>query len=144
MSKKILVIFSVLMAAMLLFSACAPQEAGEADCTSDDVLCVGLITDVGEVDDKSFNQSAWEGVQEIEKELGATIDYVETKDAKDYQSNIALFADQGYDVIVTVGFAMGDATREAAGKYTDVLFIGVDQFQGEPMDNVTGLITVVQ
>jgi basic membrane protein A len=139
MSKKGLLFFSVLVISVMLLGACAPQS-GEADCSSDDVLCVGLVTDVGEVDDKSFNQSAWEGVQAVEKELGAQIDYVETKDAKDYQSNIALFADQGYDIIVTVGFAMGDATIEAAGKYPDVDFIGVDQFQGAPMENVTGLI----
>jgi basic membrane protein A len=139
MSKKGLLFFSALVIFVMLLGACAPQS-GEADCSSDDVLCVGLVTDVGEVDDKSFNQSAWEGVQAVEKELGAQIDYVETKDAKDYQSNIALFADQGYDIIVTVGFAMGDATIEAAGKYPDVDFIGVDQFQGAPMENVTGLI----
>jgi len=139
MSKKALLFFSVLVISVMLLGACAPQS-GEADCSSDDVLCVGLVTDVGEVDDKSFNQSAWEGVQAVEKDMGAQIDYVETKDAKDYQSNIALFADKGYDIIVTVGFAMGDATAEAAGKYPDVDFIGVDQFQGAPLENVTGLI----
>jgi len=139
MSKKGLLFFSVLVISVMLLGACAPQS-GEADCSSDDVLCVGLVTDVGEVDDKSFNQSAWEGVQAVEKEMGAQIDYVETKDAKDYQSNIALFGDQGYDIIVTVGFAMADATVEAAGKYPDVDFIGVDQFQGAPLENVTGLI----
>ena len=139
MSKKSFLFFSVLVISIMLLGACAPQSA-EADCSSDDVLCVGLVTDVGEVDDKSFNQSAWEGVQAVEKDMGAQIDYVETKDAKDYQSNIALFADKGYDIIVTVGFAMGDATAEAAGKYPDVDFIGVDQFQGAPLENVTGLI----
>lgn len=139
MSKKTLFIFSLLMTAVLLLAACA-QQAGEADCTSDEVLCVGLVTDVGEVDDKSFNQSAWEGVQLAERELGAQIEYVETKDAKDYAANIALFAEQGYDVIVTVGFALGDATIEAAGTYPDIKFIGVDQFQGETLPNVTGLI----
>ena len=70
-----------------------------ADCANDDVLCVGLVTDVGEVDDKSFNQSAWEGVKTAERELGAQIEYVETKDAKDYATNIALFGDQGFQGI---------------------------------------------
>lgn len=118
----------------------AEEPAADGDCTSDEVLCVGLVTDVGEVDDKSFNQSAWEGVSRAEAELGATVKYVETKDAKDYASNIELFAEQGYDVIVTVGFALGQATLEEAQKYPDIQFIGVDQFQGEVVPNLTGLI----
>jgi len=129
MSKKLLFLISLLILAALVLTACG-GEATEADCGKEDVFCVGLVTDVGEVDDKSFNQSAWEGVQQAEKDLGAQfINYVETKDAKDYASNIALFADKGYDVIVTVGFAMGEATAIAAADYPDIDFIGVDQGQ---------------
>ncbi len=109
----------------------------EADCASDEVFCVGLVTDVGEIDDKSFNQSAWEGAQRAEAELGAQIDFIETKDAKDYATNIGLFAENGYDVIVTVGFALGEATAEAAGQYPDINFIGVDQFQAWQFDEDT-------
>jgi basic membrane protein A len=122
----------------------APAEeeaAGEADCAAEDVLCIGLVTDVGRVDDKSFNQSAWEGAQQAAEELGAAdVNFIETTTATDYGANIALFADQGYDIIVTVGFAMGEATVEAAGTYPDIDFIGVDQFQGETIPNLTGLI----
>jgi basic membrane protein A and related proteins len=138
MSKKLLVLLTVLVGGSMLLAACGP--GAEADCASEDVLCVGLVTDVGEVDDKSFNQSAWEGVQRAEDELGATVNYVETQDAKDYMDNITLFADDNYDVIVTVGFALGEATIEAAGMYPEIMFIGVDQFQGEAVDNVAGLI----
>lgn len=116
------------------------EETADEGCASADVFCVGLVTDVGEIDDKSFNQSAWEGVQRAEAELGAQIDFIETQDAKDYATNIALFADNGYDVIVTVGFALGTATLEAAAKYPNINFIGVDQFQGEAVANVAGLI----
>jgi basic membrane protein A len=120
----------------------------EADCHSEEVLCVGLVTDVGEIDDKSFNQSAWEGVQQAEKELGAQVQFIETADAKDYAANIGLFVDEGYDVIVTVGFALGEATAIAAGENPDIHFIGVDQFQAWGFDddasndrpNVAGLI----
>lgn len=117
-----------------------PMEEATGDCSSDEVFCVGLVTDVGEIDDKSFNQSAWEGVQMAESELGAQVDYIETADAKDYAANIGLFADEGYDVIVTVGFALGQATVEAAATYPDIHFIGVDQFQAETVDNVAGII----
>ena len=103
-------------------------------------LCVGLVTDVGEVDDKSFNQSAWEGAQLAGSELGASVDYIETQAAKDYAANIALFADSGCDVIITVGFALGEATAIAAAEYPDVDFIGVDQWQAEAIPNVAGLL----
>lgn len=116
------------------------EEEAASDCASPDVFCVGLITDVGEIDDKSFNQSAWEGVQRAEAELGAQIDFIETQDAKDYATNIGLFANNGYDVIVTVGFAMGEATAAAAAEFPNINFIGVDQFQGATIDNVAGLI----
>ena len=108
--------------------------------SADGPMCVGLVTDVGQVDDKSFNQSAWEGVLRAADQLGADVDYIETQAAKDYATNIGLFADNGCDVIVTVGFALGEATAIAAAEYPDVDFIGVDQFQGEAVDGVAGLI----
>ncbi len=144
MSKKLSILLLVVMLGALVLGACKPKEtttaATEADCAKEEVLCVGLVTDVGEIDDKSFNQSAWEGVKLAETELGAIVNYVETKDAKDYAANIGLFAEKGYDVIVTVGFALGSATVEAAATYPNIKFIGVDQFQGEAVANVAGLI----
>ena len=98
------------------------------------------MTDVGKVDDKSFNQSAWEGVQCALTNLGADVKFIETTDPKDYAKNIDQFANDGYDVIVTVGFAIGQATQEEAGKYKNVKFIGVDQFQDKPADNLAGLV----
>lgn len=139
MYKKFSLIMAVVMIASLILSACG--GASEADCAKAEVLCVGLVTDVGEVDDKSFNQSAWAGVQQAEKDLDAVVNYVETKDAKDYLTNIALFADKGYDIIVTVGFAMGTASAEAAAKYPDIDFIAVDQgMWDKTLPNYTGLI----
>ena len=110
------------------------------DIVLPDDFCIGLVTDVGLVDDKSFNQAAWEGAQHGAELLGVPASYIETQDSKDYADNIALFAGEGCDVIVTVGFAMGDATAIAGVEYPDIQFIAVDAFQGEAMDNVAGLI----
>lgn len=146
MSKRIALILAGMMLFGLFLAACTPAggeatEGGEVDCSSEEAFCVGLVTDVGQVDDKSFNQSAWEGAQAAAAALGAAeVNYVETADAKDYGSNIDLFANDGYDVIVTVGFAMGEATIEAAGRYPDISFIGVDQFQAEAVPNLAGVI----
>lgn len=138
MSKKLNIVLLLVMVASLILSACS--QAGTADCASEDLLCIGLVTDVGEIDDKSFNQSAWEGVQEAAEMYDAQTDYVETQDAKDYAANIALFADDNYDVIVTVGFLMAEATGVAAEENPNINFIGVDQFPTTELPNYTGLL----
>ncbi len=141
MNKKLFVVLSILVIGSLLLASC-DMLGGDTgpDCASEDVLCIGLVTDVGEVDDKSFNQSSWEGVQQAGEEFGAEIDYVETQDAKDYKANIELFTDDNYDIIVTVGFAIGEATLEASQEYPDTHFIGIDQFVDEGITNYTGLV----
>lgn len=109
---------------------------------------VGMVTDVGKVDDKSFNQSSWEGTQCGATAVNASeVKYIETTDPKDYEKNIQQFADNGYNVIVTVGFALGDATYKMAKQYPDIKFIGVDQFQAKddahpdvPLANLAGLV----
>lgn len=105
----------------------ASSGAAGGDCGSAETFCVGLVTDVGKVDDKSFNQSAWDGVKQIEKSLGAQIKPLETVDTKDYAKNIKQFTDAKYDVVVTVGFLLADATKAAAATATETKFIGIDQ-----------------
>ncbi|PIE26800.1 MAG: BMP family ABC transporter substrate-binding protein [Micrococcales bacterium] len=114
--------------------------SSEADCGTDEVFCVGMVTDAGKVDDKSFNQSAWEGIETAAEKTDALVKYIETTDSKDYAANIAKFTDKDYDVVVTVGFLMQDATAEAAAEYPDTHFIGVDQAQAETIENLTGLV----
>lgn len=133
--KKLYFVFVLVLVAAMLLPACKPSTP---DCTKADVFCVGLVTDVGKIDDKSFNQSTWEGVQMAKQDgVADWVQYIETTDAKDYDKNIATFADAGYDVIVTVGFALGEATYAAAQKYPDIKFIGVDQFQEWPFTEDT-------
>jgi basic membrane protein A len=93
------------------------------------------------VDDKSFNQSAWEGVQAYGQAAGVDVKYIETKDQKDYAANIKQFVDEKYDVIVTVGFLMADATISAAKDNPSIMFVGVDQAQDPSaiLPNLVGL-----
>ncbi len=125
---------------MLSFTVPAHAATTEADCGSATAFCVGLVTDIGKVDDKSFNQSAWEGAKAGAEKAGGFSKYIETVDPKDYASNIDLFASKGYNVIVTVGFLMAEASAIAAAKYPNVKFIGVDQYNGGTAPNYTGLI----
>jgi len=121
-------------------SSSASGGGGEGDCPGADAFCIGLVTDTGKVDDKSFNQSAWEGALQAAQETGGYAKYIETVDPKDYENNINQFVSGGYDVIVTVGFLMGEASVAAAKANTGVQFIGVDQFQAEEIPNLTGLV----
>lgn len=115
-------------------------ETPTQGATGDDTLKVGLVTDVGRLNDKSFNQGSWEGVVRAQEELGVETNYIETADPKDYDKNIQQFIDEDFNVIVTVGFALGEATTKAAQANPEVMFIGVDQFQAEEIDNLAGLI----
>ncbi|HLH25867.1 MAG TPA: BMP family ABC transporter substrate-binding protein [Chloroflexota bacterium] len=109
---------------------------------------VGLVTDVGKIDDRSFNQSVWEGVQQAQGEVPGITEakYVETTDPKDYEKNIQQFTDANYDVVVTVGFALADPTYEAAKRHPNIRFIGVeqvlardDQHPDWPLPNLVGI-----
>ena len=140
--KKLYFVMALVIITSMVLTACGASAPTAADCSKKEVFCVGLVTDVGKVDDKSFNQSAWEGVLKSKDDgVADIVQYVETTDAKDYAKNISQFGDAGYDVIVTVGFGLGEATTAAAATYPDVRFIGVDQDQfAGTVDNVTGLV----
>jgi basic membrane protein A len=136
--KKLYSLMAAFFLTGIFLPACAPARP---DCASQEIFCVGLVTDIGKINDRGFNQSAWRGVQQAQEELGALVQYIETSDARDYSKNIATFANENYDVIVTVGFNLRDATRAAAEMYPDIKFIGVDQDQFEgPVENVAGLV----
>lgn len=89
-------------------------------------LKVGLVTDTGGVNDKSFNQSAWAGVQKAAAEFGFEAKFIESKQPTDYEKNIDQFATENYDAIVTVGFLMGDATAAKAKQYPKIKFSIID------------------
>ncbi|MBN2387585.1 MAG: BMP family ABC transporter substrate-binding protein, partial [Anaerolineales bacterium] len=108
----------------------APSDPSAPDCHRADIFCVGMVTDAGGIDDRSFNQSAWEGLQQAHEEgLADQIDFLESGSQDDYEANIRRLATDGYDVVVTVGFGLVDATHSLASEYPDIFFIGVDQYQ---------------
>jgi basic membrane protein A len=103
----------------------APTEAMTEAPTSE--LKIGVVTDVGQLEDKSFNQASYEGAQAAAEALGAEYDVIVTQNISDYRQNIQTFVDQGFNVIITVGFLIGTDTTIAAKENPDVTFIGVDQ-----------------
>ncbi|MBC8140591.1 MAG: BMP family ABC transporter substrate-binding protein [Armatimonadetes bacterium] len=86
----------------------------------------GLVTDTGGVNDRSFNQMAYEGLQKAEKEFGASIKVQESKANADYVSNLSRFAQGNYDIVFAVGFKMQDALKEVAPRFPNVKFVIID------------------
>lgn len=113
------------------------SPSGSASGSARTGLKVGVVTDVGTLDDKNFNQFSYEGAQKGAQAVGGTVQAVVTKASADYAANIQSFVDQKYDVIVTIGFALGNDTTKAAKANKDISFVGVDQGicvteQGDP------------
>ncbi|MCB0205806.1 MAG: BMP family ABC transporter substrate-binding protein, partial [Anaerolineae bacterium] len=101
---------------------------------------IGLVTDVGKVDDGTFNQYAYEGLQRAAEAYGLDTSFIETAQPTDYEKNVEQFAQEGYDMIVTVGFMMGETTQKMAEKYPDINFAIVDNAYEEYPENLQGLV----
>lgn len=133
MRKKVMA--AVLTAAMVASVSAMPQMVAAAD----DEFKIGLITDVGGVNDGSFNQSAWEELEKAGEELGVEVNYLESATDADYQPNMETFVDEDYDLIISVGYMLADATREAAEANPDTKFAIIDDSSID-LPNVTSLM----
>jgi basic membrane protein A and related proteins len=124
MTGKLRAVFGLLAVTALVAAACSSSSPTTAPTTAP--LKIGVVTDVGRVDDKNFNQYSYEGAKAAAAALGTTAEYVVPKDASDYTKDIQGFVDQKYNIIVTVGFNLGTATITAAKANPDIWFIAVD------------------
>src|SRR4030095_2598403 len=120
--KKLYSVIALLVVASLALTAC-----GGAATPTAAALKIGVVTYVGQLEDKSFNQAAYEGGKAAAEKLGATFDVIVTQNISDYKQNIQTFIEQGFNVIITVGFLMTTDTAIAAKANPNVHFIGVDQ-----------------
>jgi basic membrane lipoprotein Med (substrate-binding protein (PBP1-ABC) superfamily) len=91
------------------------------------------------VNDGTFNQFAHEGAVEAVEDYDLEYDFIETESETDYAANIQTCVDEGFDVVVTVGFLIQDATNTAAVANPDVYFIGIDQFLADGPTNFAGV-----
>ncbi len=115
------------------------QEAKDRGVEAPDGFTVRLITDIGKIDDRTFNQFAYEGMQAAEECFGFETSFIETQSEADYAANIATSLEGDPDAIVTVGFLLATDTLAAAEANSEVSFIGVDQFQPEFPPNYIGV-----
>src|SRR5687767_10926143 len=158
MSNKLCLVLSVLLTGSMLLAACAPAAAPTAApaaplqpttapagtapaLPNGSSIKVGLVTDTGGVNDQAFNQLAWQGIQKAATDMGFQAKFLESRQPSDYEMNIDALATEGYNVIITVGSPMGDATALKAKQYPDIKFAIVDNaYAISGLANVTSLM----
>jgi len=128
--KKAVLLLAVLLLVLPFAAISAQDPLIESVC---------LVTDVGRVNDGTFNQFAYEGMERAAEDFGLDVTFIETTAQTDYQANIETCLNDEYDAVVTVGFLIADATRAAAEANPDTYFIGVDQFFADPLPNLVGI-----
>ncbi len=119
MKKRWISLFLVLVLILTLGVGCGPKE-GPTEGKS-----VALITDIGGINDESFNQSAWNGMEQL-KEEGINISFVESHKEADYAVNLANKTEEGNDLIWGIGFLMEEAMVAASKEHKDQMFAVVD------------------
>lgn len=159
MKRTTSLIALILVLAMVL-TACggakdkAPAEGKEPAEKSEEkqegkeegkTLKIGFVTDEGGINDQSFNQGVWEGIQKAKEEFGFETTFVESKTADDYKQNFETMADQEPDVLIAAGFKMAEDVFEFAKKYPEikVAVVDVDPTNGGTVEapaNIRGLM----
>lgn len=163
MSNKLCLVLSVLLTAGMLLAACAPTSAQVQPTTASAAtplqgnsaaapttavnppdgssIKVGLVTDIGGVNDQAFNQMAWEGIQKAATDMSFQTKFLESRQPSDYETNIDALASEGYNVIITVGSLMGDATALKAKQYPHIKFAIIDHvYTDGGLTNITSLM----
>jgi basic membrane protein A len=140
--KKLFVVLSVLVALTMALTACGPKPTPAPVMTEPPVVMteppvvetappppaykVGQVTDLGGIDDKSFNASAWKGAEDAIADLGVEAKYLESQQQSDYAKNIQQYLDEKTDIIITIGFLLGVDTAKSAIANPDQKFAIVD------------------
>jgi len=158
MRKKLFVLMALLVVLSMLAAQCGGGPATEAPPPAEteapapaeteapapppeeEAFKAGLVTDVGKVNDGTFNQYAYVGMMRAVDEFGLDGAFIETQQPTDYEKNVQQFVDEGFDQIVTVGFMMGETTQKIAEANPDINFCIVDFAYDPVIPNVQGLV----
>lgn len=145
--KRLIPLFVVLVAFVLATTACGSKQstappAPTTTAASPAVFKVGLSTDTGGLNDRSFNHLAYVGLQEAAKSLGVQTRVVQSQSPADYIPNLTSLARQGYDLVIGVGFTEIDAVKAVAKQFPKVHFAIVDVSNADEggLKNVEGLL----
>ncbi|WP_395243778.1 BMP family protein [Agromyces sp. MMS24-K17] len=123
--RKHLLVVAALGAASVALAGCATAPPASTEAASD--VCARMVTNSGGLEDRSFNQSSWEGLQQAEEEYGIEAAALVSTGETDLAPNVQQAVDSGCDLIVTVGWELAEATADQAAKNPDVSFAIVDE-----------------
>ncbi|MFJ7933198.1 BMP family protein [Sporosarcina sp. NPDC096371] len=145
--RKFGLALSMVLAAGTILGACGTDKekdnAGSTGGSKEDTFSIAMVTDTGGVDDKSFNTSAWLGIQEYGKENNLTkgnggFDYLQSKEESEYPSNLNKLVQRDFDLIFGIGYLLKDALEEVAEQRPDSKFALVDEVSESP--NIASLM----
>jgi basic membrane protein A len=129
-------VFGVVLALAAVAAGCGGGDEGGGG----EGIRVGLVTDIGGLDDKSFNMLANQGLERARDELGVEIRVLQSQSDADYVPNLSTLAEEGYDLVISVGFLMGEVTEQVAKEYPDTNFAIIDYAYESPPSNLQGLV----
>lgn len=129
--KTVSLLLVLLMVLTLGVTGCGTKEEKEDTATEID-FSVGLVTDTGGIDDKSFNQGTWEGVERFAADKGAEVKYVQSSSDADYVPNLSAFSDEELDLIVAPGFLFAESITEVSNDFPDQQYLIIDMVVGNP------------
>lgn len=142
--------FRTVLALLVVFALAATMLAGCGGGTSTPgtttttpekpKMKTAMVTDVGGLGDKSFNDLSWAGLEKAKAELGVETKVLESKQIADYESNMSQLANAGYSPIFAVGFLMTDALSKESTAFPKTNWAGIDIFVNNPPKNVVGLL----
>jgi basic membrane protein A len=134
-------------AVALLAAACgggssgsSTPAAGSGGSSGGKVFKIGLVTDIGGLDDKSFNHLAFVGIQRAKAQLGVDFKVLESHQESEYVPNLQTLAAQHYDLVIAVGFLMDGAIKKVAKAFPTVNFAIIDDAPTPALPNVQGLL----
>lgn len=135
--KKILSLGLVLSLTSLALVGCGSSKTEDK---KSDKLKITMIADLGGINDQSFNQSAWDGLQRAQKDLGVEVNVIESKQVSDYEANVETAVDNESDLIIGIGFQMDSAIKKAAESYPTQKFAIIDHAFEEQPENVNSIM----
>ncbi|NCN05907.1 MAG: BMP family ABC transporter substrate-binding protein [Spirochaetales bacterium] len=128
----------MLLAVMALGFAGGGSQA--ATPAAEGTVSIAMVTDVGGINDQSFNQSAWEGLQRAQSELGVKVSYVESNQSADYPRNLETLVDSNNDLIWGIGFLMGDVLLAEAQNNPTQKYAIIDVAYADTPSNLIGVV----
>ena len=125
----------------LTLAACGggSSDGGSADAGAGGNVKIEMVTDTGGVNDQSFNQLAWAGLQQLEEEEGWEVSYMESKQDSDYALNLDKAVDDEANIVWGIGYAMSEAINTAADQNPDVMFASIEGSNENGLENLTAV-----